>query len=171
LVPYKRDDEVKGAHTGRQRARKLFPVLGMCEKCENKPAFERHHLDGNQLNNHPQNVARLCRHCHMIEDGRLVLLTLRNAGGLNRKQRNQNPCSVCGTDWFPLRKGRCAKCSEYFRNHGVERPKDLPPPNADIAGGSPCRICHRLYKPLRKGRCAACAVYLRKHGVERVAAA
>jgi hypothetical protein len=32
---------------------------------------ERHHKDGNPLNNDPGNIDRLCRRCHMVVDGRL----------------------------------------------------------------------------------------------------
>ena len=58
---------VKG---GRSRALRLFPEAEPCEECGN-PKGERHHRDGNTANNAPENVAWLCRRCHMVTDGRL----------------------------------------------------------------------------------------------------
>ncbi len=57
---------------GRSRAERMYPNPGPCVVCGNKG--ERHHIDGNTANNLPENVRILCRHCHMEEDGRLVLL-------------------------------------------------------------------------------------------------
>jgi hypothetical protein len=59
--------------TGRDRARKLYARIGPCERCRN-PRAERHHRDGNTLNNRQSNIAILCRRCHMKEDGRLAAL-------------------------------------------------------------------------------------------------
>lgn len=53
---------------GRFRARSKFQ-LKECESC-GKKSIDRHHRDGNPLNNDPPNVRILCRKCHMIEDGR-----------------------------------------------------------------------------------------------------
>ena len=65
---WKGDDATVGA--GRMRARKLYPNPKPCEYCNN-PKAERHHKDGNTLNNKPDNVVWRCRRCHMIEDGRM----------------------------------------------------------------------------------------------------
>jgi len=59
-------------NAGNQRAERLFKI-GKCENCEKK-ATDRHHKDGNTLNNDPDNVKHLCRLCHLIEDGRLKTL-------------------------------------------------------------------------------------------------
>lgn len=57
--------------TGRARARRKFK-LGSCAwpGCD-EPAHDRHHKDGNTLNNDPSNVAGLCQRHHMEGDGRL----------------------------------------------------------------------------------------------------
>jgi hypothetical protein len=55
--------------TGRTRAEHMFPVTEPCEGCGN-PKTERHHIDGNTLNNDRSNISFLCRKCHMKEDGR-----------------------------------------------------------------------------------------------------
>jgi hypothetical protein len=56
--------------SGRTRALRAFPEKAPCEACGAERS-ERHHKDGNTKNNAAENVARLCRRCHMTEDGRL----------------------------------------------------------------------------------------------------
>lgn len=58
-------------HTGRRRAQRLYREICSCEKC-GKAAMDRHHVDGNTLNNDPANIEFLCRRCHMESDGRLI---------------------------------------------------------------------------------------------------
>ena len=53
---------------GRSRALRLFPPQP-CSVC-GKARAERHHLDGNTLNNEPGNIMFVCRKCHMAKDGR-----------------------------------------------------------------------------------------------------
>lgn len=55
---------------GRSRALRAYPEIGPCSACGDEPA-ERHHRDGDTTNNAPENIAVLCRKCHMAEDGRL----------------------------------------------------------------------------------------------------
>lgn len=55
--------------SGRTRALRLYPSIGACVSCGNERA-ERHHVDGNTLNNDASNIAVLCRKCHMSVDGR-----------------------------------------------------------------------------------------------------
>ncbi len=55
--------------SGRRQAQEMFS-LEQCERCE-KPGYERHHKDGNPLNNVRENIEVLCRRCHMVVDGRL----------------------------------------------------------------------------------------------------
>jgi hypothetical protein len=54
---------------GHKIARRLFPQLGICEKCGDE-ATDRHHIDGDPWNNDRENIAFLCRYHHMQEDGR-----------------------------------------------------------------------------------------------------
>jgi hypothetical protein len=65
---------------GNCRAIKLYPILGKCELCE-CDATDRHHKDGNTLNNEPSNVQRLCRKHHIFLDGRLANLKSFMNGG------------------------------------------------------------------------------------------
>lgn len=65
---WKGDDAIE--KSGRSRALRKFPRVGPCVKCGKKRA-ERHHVDGNTLNNDPSNIVVLCRKCHMQTDGRL----------------------------------------------------------------------------------------------------
>ena len=52
---------------GRHRAQKLFP----CPK-----GYERHHIDGNPLNNDPSNIQIVAPKEHLIIDGRIKNLEL-----------------------------------------------------------------------------------------------
>ncbi|KKK49301.1 hypothetical protein LCGC14_3136420 [marine sediment metagenome] len=54
--------------SGRDRARRMYPVPKPCTMCGEKG--ERHHKDGNTLNNEPINIDWLCRRHHMMADGR-----------------------------------------------------------------------------------------------------
>lgn len=63
------DDSVT-VMAGRRRAQRMYPVIGACIRCGAGKA-ERHHVDGNTLNNRSSNIAVLCRKCHMELDGRL----------------------------------------------------------------------------------------------------
>jgi len=56
--------------SGSRAARRLYPLGGVCAECEVATATDRHHWDGDQLNNAPENVVLLCRRCHMRIDGR-----------------------------------------------------------------------------------------------------
>ena len=55
---------------GRSRALRMYPEAGTCSVCGGENA-ERHHIDENTANNIPENIAFLCRRCHMAGDGRL----------------------------------------------------------------------------------------------------
>jgi hypothetical protein len=48
----------------RVHAARAYPVLGDCQSCGARPARERHHRDGNEWNQAPENVALLCATCH-----------------------------------------------------------------------------------------------------------
>jgi hypothetical protein len=109
--------DAAGSDTKRNRCRRLYPVLGPCQRC-GKPARDRHHKDANPGNNDPSNVEILCRSCHMAVDGRTARLAdiVRSRAPVPPK-----PCRVCQRLSKPLRKGRCPRCADFFRNHGRER--------------------------------------------------
>jgi hypothetical protein len=52
--------------------------LQPCEVCASEKS-ERHHRDGNPLNNSRENIMFLCRKHHMIEDGRMERWLEQNA--------------------------------------------------------------------------------------------
>jgi hypothetical protein len=137
---------------GRRKARRLYPVLGKCELCDNK-ASDRHHKDSNTYNNDLSNVMLLCRYHHMEADGRLAEF-LR----LNDKRpalKTAKRCIICGIYEYPLRKGRCHACNEYLRRTGSERP-------IVTVNGQDTFICStcgaQVYGQLSKSpRCKTCA--------------
>lgn len=57
---------------GSIRARRMYK-LKPCEICNSKKS-ERHHIDGNTINNNITNIKFLCRKHHMETDGRLKRL-------------------------------------------------------------------------------------------------
>jgi len=67
---------------GRLRAIRNYPLTN-CELC-GAPGRDRHHKDGNTLNNAPDNIQRLCRRCHMTVDGRLSKFVARNLSGTKK---------------------------------------------------------------------------------------
>jgi len=61
--------------SGRSRAERQYVQAQPCEHCgASNKRIDRHHKDGNTLNNDPSNIMFLCRRCHMIEDGRMEKL-------------------------------------------------------------------------------------------------
>ena len=60
-------------NSGHHRAHRRFPDIGPCTKCGN-PKSQRHHIDGNPLNNAAENIMIVCYRCHMEIDGRLEKL-------------------------------------------------------------------------------------------------
>jgi AP2 domain len=56
--------------SGRMAAERKYKILGICERCQESPAVDRHHVDNDTLNNERENIRFLYRKCHMIEDGR-----------------------------------------------------------------------------------------------------
>lgn len=69
---------------GRSRAQHR-KVLNKCELC-GRQAYDRHHINGNTLNNNPSNLLAVCRSCHMILDGRIIR---RNVKGQFTKRRRR----------------------------------------------------------------------------------
>jgi len=74
LNPNWKGDQIK-MQSGRLRAERKFKI-SKCEKCGHK-AHDRHHKNGNPINNESGNIQILCRRCHMIEDGRMNQLIKR----------------------------------------------------------------------------------------------
>lgn len=64
---------------GRRQGRKLFPAPDcVCPQCNERPATDIHHKDGDTYNNVIENISYLCRSCHLKADhaaGRLPLQT------------------------------------------------------------------------------------------------
>ena len=50
---------------GRKRARRIFTNIGPCSLCGSARS-ERHHKDGNPLNNAPANIQSVCHACHLL---------------------------------------------------------------------------------------------------------
>jgi hypothetical protein len=124
--------------TGAVRCRAIYPVIGNCELCD-KLAFDRHHIDGNRLNNNENNIMFLCRTHHMEVDGRLSRFK-----ELPKKPRLETPreCKVCRKKVYPIRKGRCHSCNEYYRRNGIDKVQELIE-NRII---SPCNECGNLFE-------------------------
>jgi len=96
---------------GRKRARRLFG-LGLCEKCGEK-ATDRHHKDDNTANNCPENIAILCRKCHMAVDGRSAKLAAWSP--VHNQPEPPKPCNQCTRLYKPLRRGLCSLCYDRLR--------------------------------------------------------
>ena len=103
----------KSPDAGRQTARRIHRLLGKCDYCEN-PARDRHHKNGDATDNSTENLAFLCRKCHMEEDGRLMKFVA-SAGGRIDHPLPPRPCSECGRLWKPTRRGLCGACYDRKR--------------------------------------------------------
>lgn len=135
---------------GRYKARQLYKSLGMCEVCQVSVAIDRHHKDSDTNNNHPSNIIKVCRKCHMKIDGRRTA---------------PKACIVCNSPSKNTRKGRCHKCNEYFRRHGKEW-------SEEAVGPLPIRPCMNCGQPDKKnrltyGRCHTCYEYRRRNKRDR----
>jgi hypothetical protein len=125
--------DAAGSGAKHRRAQAEY-TLGPCEDC-GATGTDRHHKDSDPGNNRPENIAILCRRCHMERDGRLERLRQSCP-----QVRPPKPCVNCGTPYKPLRKGRCTGCNAYLRAHGIERPESARRKRrgfncADTAGG------------------------------------
>lgn len=147
----------------RKRARRMYS-LGSCQDC-GAEATDRHHIDDNTGNNAPENIAILCRRCHMKRDGRLAALA---ACSLNRKGlslKDPEPCVNCGTPAKPLRRGLCHACNEYQRRNGSPRPYTNQTYKQVVAArkSEPCKRCGRpsnIKGNPTKGFCTSCYRYM-----------
>ncbi len=153
-------DEAKEP-SGASRAQKMYPVLGECDLCI-EPAYDRHHVDGNRLNNERSNLMFLCRQHHMVVDGRLPRLW---TSGWRPKLDTLRHCVVCNAFVFPLRKGRCHACNEYFRRNGVERQVYHLGDGWVIQECPHCGYWFKKQAALPAARCRPCSrtIGLRKH--------
>lgn len=85
-------------------ARYRFPLAETCERCQNAPAVDRHHVDGDPLNNVAENIQSLCRRCHMEVDGRA-------SGALRRSHcRNGHEFTAENTYVSPKGQRYCRAC-------------------------------------------------------------
>ncbi len=96
-----------GVRAGRDRALRRYRDVQPCENCGDQQA-ERHHRDGDTLNNEPENIAWLCRKCHMQSDGRYTDFVASSADHLKKavkaaasrhidtKARSGDRCPACG---------------------------------------------------------------------------
>jgi hypothetical protein len=158
-VGWKGDKATKEA--GRARARSMYEIIN-CEKC-GKPAVDRHHKDGNTLNNKPSNIIPLCRRCHMKEDGRLERFKKSP-----RNKKSPKPCVNCSRVVKVTRHGRCSKCSEYLRKNEVEWTKERAEKRGRHTPDRPCTNCGRMVGVgWCKGRCPTCRMHLANKGFER----
>lgn len=74
------------AQAGRKRAREMYPDVQPCEVCGVEKT-DRHHRDGNTLNNEPSNIAWLCRKHHIGVEDRMAYRRVRaDAVRLERKR-------------------------------------------------------------------------------------
>ena len=138
---------------GGERARKLYPILGKCELCDAEAA-DRHHVDGNKLNNIRDNLMFLCRHHHMKVDGRLPQFNTN--GSLARQRRRRRYCVNCGAPKPPFRHGMCHACNEYLRRNGLNRQTNY---LNDGLYSQKCWRCSRMFpgNNLLKRYCPECA--------------
>ena len=115
-------DEVQD-ETKRKRARSWFATPPECQKCGEKKKIERYHKDSNPGNNSIENIAFLCRRCHMDADGRLELFSKFPQLNAPLLIKDPQPCIICHVPSKPLRRGRCHACNEYYRRNGHDRKK------------------------------------------------
>lgn len=103
--------ETREGWRGREQARKLLPTLGPCEAC-GAVANDRHHRNGQPTDNRLENIAQLCRRCHMRADGRLIQIAAYDAA---RKPQPPRICMACGKAHKPSRRGLCNACDKRRR--------------------------------------------------------
>lgn len=99
------------AKPGHRIAQTLYP-LGPCVAC-GVPATDRHHISGDTDDNQPDNIAILCRRCHMQADGRLA------AFASNPRGHAGHPSPMKGRSYPTKRKSPPPRTEEHQRNHSA----------------------------------------------------
>lgn len=82
-------------NAGRRRAQRLYPMIA-CQDCGQKSKIQRHHVDGNPLNNSLENIRILCQSCHTSEHKRI--------GTWGRGNVPPAICKICGKEFQPERR-------------------------------------------------------------------
>ena len=82
-------------NAGRRRAQKLYEAE-KCEICHSTKNVQRHHIDGNPVNNSKVNIQILCQACHVQEE------ITKGTWGKPRRLKEKN-CVVCGAIFRPRR--------------------------------------------------------------------
>ena len=137
----------KNPKSGRARAGRAYPEIGDCERC-GLPARDRHHIDGDTLNNDRSNVLFVCRRCHMELDGRIVV-TLADVEVIRRSHvPNKHGSALLIAKQFGISPGY-VHAIVYGARKGNQQPYRRP---CSIAGAS-CLAPHRC-----RSTCARCAL-------------
>lgn len=77
----------------------------------------------------------------------------------------RNTCQNCGLPGR-IKVGRCERCYQFRRRHGVDRPATVEPLRIQPGTFAICQNCGET--PIEaRGRCRNCYQHLRKYGVER----
>ena len=104
------------SNASHSRARRRYPVPSECERCGRSVPIERHHKDGDPVNNERQNIAMLCRRCHMEVDGRMEKLRT-----FKREPLPPRPCSECNRLDTRFWYGKCHACNERKRRRDAKK--------------------------------------------------
>jgi hypothetical protein len=162
-------DDQKRLHqdrtTNRRTARRRFSLEGKaCEIC-GIAATDRHHKNADTSDNSAENIAFLCRRCHMEEDGRLEALRLSNVVRAAGRTVEPRPCAHCRALSRELTCGRCHPCYVYFNRKGVDR---LLPEEIEALNPPTCQRCGRSVNACKTkgygGYCYSCRVHYRRRG-------
>lgn len=84
--------------------------------------------------------------------------------------RARRPCTNCGTQHSPTRRGRCKNCDGHLRRHGVERPTRLHSPIPFKCGNCSAVSDKTGMGSNGRSRCVACQEHFWRTGSERPAA-
>ena len=100
---------------GRKRAQRLYPLMP-CVMCGSIKS-QRHHKDGNPLNNSTENIKFLCQTCHAakhVQEG--------NWG--KTKILKPKACAICGSSFIPTKSRdklcKKASCSKEMGKRSAE---------------------------------------------------
>ena len=86
--------ETATANTGRRRAQRLY-AASPCSICGSTTKIQRHHVDGNPLNNHPDNIMVICQPCHIRRHN--------HEKTWGKGQVQEARCQICQTIFQPKR--------------------------------------------------------------------